>query len=83
MSYATTNPYTGEVVKTFPTATDDEVRSAITLADTTFKTWKDTSYEKRAAVLSKAASILRDRHTEYAKILTLEMENCCLKRKSN
>lgn len=73
MSYATTNPYTGEVVKTFPTATDDEVRSAITLADTTFKTWKDTSYEKRAAVLSKAASILRNKHTEYAKILTLEM----------
>ena len=25
MSYATTNPFTGEVVKTFPNATDAEV----------------------------------------------------------
>jgi len=29
MSYATTNPYTGKVVKTFPDATDAEVKQAI------------------------------------------------------
>ncbi|MDQ0203353.1 NAD-dependent succinate-semialdehyde dehydrogenase [Pectinatus haikarae] len=73
MAYATTNPYTGEVVKSFPTAKDDEVKAAIGLADDAFKGWKNTSYEERAAVLLKAAEILRKRHTEYAKILTLEM----------
>lgn len=73
MPYATTNPYTGEVIKTFPTATDEEVKAAISSADSAFQSWKETSYETRAAVLSGAARILRARHTEYAKILTLEM----------
>jgi succinate-semialdehyde dehydrogenase/glutarate-semialdehyde dehydrogenase len=73
MAYATTNPYTNEVVKTFPTATDDEVLAAIELAHNTFLSWRKTSYAERAAVLAKAASILRENHTEYAKILTLEM----------
>jgi len=29
MAHATTNPYTGEVLKTFPDATDREVEQAI------------------------------------------------------
>jgi len=73
MAYATTNPYTGEVVKTFPTATDDEVKSAIGAAHKTFQTWRFTPIAKRVEVLANAARILRERHTEYAKILTLEM----------
>lgn len=36
MAYATTNPYTGEVVKEFPTATAQEVEQAITRAHDTF-----------------------------------------------
>lgn len=73
MPYATINPYTGATVKKFPTATDDEVKAAIKLADDTFQSWKTVSYEKRAAVLSNAAHILRERQDEYAKILTLEV----------
>jgi len=73
MSYASVNPYTGEVMKTYLTATDQEVQSAISAADQAFQTWKTTSYETRAKVLSNTAAILRDRHTQYAKLLTLEM----------
>lgn len=73
MAYATTNPYTNEVVKTFPTATDEEVEAAIELAHNAFLSWRETSYAERAAVLAKAASILRENHTDYAKLLTLEM----------
>lgn len=73
MAYATINPYTGEKIKTFPTATDSEVKDAISLADDTFKSWKEASFETKAAVLSGTAHILRAKHTEYAKILTLEM----------
>lgn len=36
MAYATTNPYTGEVLKTFANASDDEVSQAITNAHETF-----------------------------------------------
>lgn len=73
MSYATTNPYTGKVEKEFPTATDDEVRAAIGAADAAFRSWRAKSVNERVQVLHNAANILRERHTEYAKILTLEM----------
>jgi len=73
MSYATTNPYTGEVVKTFPDATDAEVVSAIETAHAAFLQWKKTPFTKRASVLRKAASLLRERKDKYAHLLTLEM----------
>lgn len=73
MGYATTNPYTGEVVKEFPTATEAEIDAAIELADKAFQEWKNTSPETREEVLANAAQILRDNKREYAEILTLEM----------
>lgn len=73
MSYATTNPYTGEVVKTFPDATNAEVEQAIERAHTTFLSWKETSFAERAKVMQKAADLLRKDVDAYAKLLTLEM----------
>ncbi|ADD67844.1 Aldehyde Dehydrogenase [Denitrovibrio acetiphilus DSM 12809] len=73
MSYATVNPFTGELVKKFPDSTDAEVEQAITDADDRFKLWRTTSFKERAAVMQKAADILRKSKREFAKILTLEM----------
>lgn len=73
MGYQTTNPYTGEVVKTFETATEAEIDAAIAKADAAFATWRDTPVEDRVAVLSKAADILEENTREYAEVLTLEM----------
>jgi len=73
MSYATTNPYTGEVVKTFPDATDAEIMKAIEDADKAFSSWKETSFATRANVMQKAADLLRKDVAGYAKLLTLEM----------
>lgn len=36
MAYATVNPYTGEQLKTFPEATDEQVKQAIDAADAAF-----------------------------------------------
>lgn len=73
MLFATTNPYTGEVLKTFPTATDDEVKAAITKADAAFKSWREISFADRARVMQTAAEILRRDIDIFAPILTLEM----------
>ncbi len=73
MAYATTNPYTGQVIKTFPDATDAEVAQALDQAQTAFDAWKDTAIVERVKILKKAADLLRASHTDYAKILTLEM----------
>lgn len=59
MGYATINPYTGEVIKTFPDATDAEVTDAISQAHNAFLAWKKTPFSTRGAILQKAAVLLR------------------------
>jgi succinate-semialdehyde dehydrogenase / glutarate-semialdehyde dehydrogenase len=73
VTYATTNPYTGEVLKTFADATDAEVRQAITDAQTAFEVWKEAPFAERAKVMQSAADILRQGIDGYATILTTEM----------
>ena len=73
MTYATTNPYTGEVVKAFPDATDTEVNQAIEDANTAFLTWKKTPFAERAQIMQKAADLLRKDSDAFAELLTLEM----------
>lgn len=59
MGYATTNPYTNEVVRAFPDATDAEVDAALDMAHEAFLSWRETSFSERAAVLLKAADLMR------------------------
>ncbi len=73
MAYATTNPYTGEVLKSFPEATDSEVDQALDDAHNAFLLWKDTPVSTRKVTLQRAADLLRERTTDYAHLLTLEM----------
>ncbi|WP_158770403.1 NAD-dependent succinate-semialdehyde dehydrogenase [Paraglaciecola sp. L1A13] len=82
MTYATTNPYTGEVVKTFPDATDAEIIQAIEDANTAFLSWKNSSFAERAKVMHKAADLLRNDIDGYAKLLTLEMGKITLEAKA-
>ncbi|BBE70454.1 NAD-dependent succinate-semialdehyde dehydrogenase [Oharaeibacter diazotrophicus] len=73
MAYATVNPFTGQLVKTFPDATDAEVQAAIAAADAAFQGWRRTSFADRAAVMRQAATILRRDADAFARLLTLEM----------
>ncbi len=73
MAYSTTNPFSGEVLKTFPDATDDEVRGSIAKAHEAFLSWKETGFGERAAILQKAADLLRAESDGLSAILTLEM----------
>jgi succinate-semialdehyde dehydrogenase/glutarate-semialdehyde dehydrogenase len=73
MTYSTTNPYTGETLKTFADATDAEVAQALEQGHAAYQMWKDVATAERVTVLRKAADLLREKHTQYAKLLTLEM----------
>jgi succinate-semialdehyde dehydrogenase/glutarate-semialdehyde dehydrogenase len=73
MSYQTINPYTNEVVATFPDATKEEVDAAIAAAHNAFLSWRETPFSTRTAVLGKAAELLRADKRRYAELLTLEM----------
>ena len=73
MAYQTTNPYTGETLKTFPDATDAQVAQALEHGHSAFQQWRLQPVRERVTFLQKAADLLRARHTEYAKLLTTEM----------
>lgn len=73
MAYASTNPYTGEVVARFPDATDAEVDAAVDAAHAAFPGWARTPLSERIAHLNRAAELLRERGEELARLQTLEM----------
>jgi succinate-semialdehyde dehydrogenase/glutarate-semialdehyde dehydrogenase len=74
MAYASTNPYDGALLQTFPEHTDAEVEAALARASACFNTeWRRHTFGERAAVMRKAADILRARPDEFARLLTLEM----------
>ena len=73
MTYATINPFTGELIKEFPNATDAEVTEAIESAHQALLSWRNTSFANKAEILNRAAALLRDSKRRYAELLTLEM----------
>lgn len=74
MSFQSINPATGELLKTFPLQTDAEVFSALEKADTLYRDdWCLRSVAERAAIVGKAAKILREKRDEYVTYPTLEM----------
>ena len=73
MAYQTVNPYDNQIVATFDDLTDEQVMDILAQAQKTFESWRQTSFAERAAVLNRAAAILRERRDEFARLLTLEM----------
>ena len=74
MLYQTINPFTEEVVKTFPENTDAELQEIIEKAEAVYKNdWRLRTLDERRAVVKKAAAILRKNRDEFAKPITLEM----------
>ncbi len=73
-TYAVTNPATGEVLSTYPTATDDAVEAALASAEGAYRGWAlTTSAEERAALVRRAAELHRERREELAAIIVREM----------
>ncbi len=73
MAIQTVNPANGRVEKTFSEHSKGEVISIIEDAQEAFTQWKTTSYLHRSALMKNAAAILREKKSEYGKILTQEM----------
>jgi succinate-semialdehyde dehydrogenase/glutarate-semialdehyde dehydrogenase len=73
MSYQSINPYNGELVKSFVEHTDQQLDTSIATAATCFESWRKLSFAERAAIVSKAAGIMRERAEEFARPMTLEM----------
>jgi len=73
MAIATTNPATGEVLRTFEPLTAAQIEQKLQLAASAFREHRRTSFAERAAKMMCAAEILEKEKDECAHLMTLEM----------
>jgi succinate-semialdehyde dehydrogenase / glutarate-semialdehyde dehydrogenase len=73
MGIATVNPATGETLKTFEALTQAEVDAKIALAQSSYESYRQTSFSQRSEWMKRAADILEKKQVEFGKIMTLEM----------
>ena len=71
--YKSINPATGETLREFPAAGDEEISASLKKAQTAYDSWRQTAVPERTAVLLRVAELYRDRRDELAGIISLEM----------
>ncbi|HXA65141.1 MAG TPA: NAD-dependent succinate-semialdehyde dehydrogenase [Bryobacteraceae bacterium] len=73
MAIATTNPATGEVLRTFEPLSSAQIEQKLQLAASVFRAHRRTSFADRAAKMMRVAEILEEEKDECAHLMTLEM----------
>jgi len=73
MAYTSINPANGKLIQSFPEHTNCEVEAALSRAHEAFLSWRFETFATRAAVVRKAADLMRERLEELSRIATIEM----------
>src|SRR4051794_39377732 len=73
MAIATSNPATGETIKTFEALSAAELETKLDLAATTFRSYRLTTFADRAAWMLAAADVLDGECEDIARLMTTEM----------
>jgi len=73
MPIRTTNPATGEVIRTFDPLSDGEIDARLERAVEAFRTYRDVPFAERGRMMNRAAAILGERREAFARTMTLEM----------
>lgn len=74
MAYQSVNPFTNELLRTFPDHSDDQIEAIIAASYSAFQAdWSRRSVAERSAVIKRAAYLLQERRDDLAKLATLEM----------
>ncbi|MDQ3077534.1 MAG: aldehyde dehydrogenase family protein, partial [Pseudomonadota bacterium] len=71
-THSVINPATGGGIADLPLATKADLDEALAAAERAWPLWRATDVEKRAAILSKAGDLLRERADHIGAILTQE-----------
>jgi malonate-semialdehyde dehydrogenase (acetylating)/methylmalonate-semialdehyde dehydrogenase len=67
-----TNPATGEVIRTVPYASPEDVDTAVKAAAAAFPAWRATPPLQRARILARFRSLLEERQKDLARVITEE-----------
>ena len=73
MPFVSTNPTTGQVIETFPTADAAGVELALATAHAAFADWRHRPYAERALLMNRVAELLEGEIPVAAEVMTREM----------
>ena len=73
MPIASTNPATGETVKTFESLTRDQIDAKLDLAVEAWSAYRRTTFEQRAELMRHLAELLDSEDDRLGRLMTLEM----------
>ena len=72
-AYRTVDPATGEIGRSFDTATDGQVQAALSASVEAYASWREKPIVERAAIVKRVATLFAERADELAAIARLEM----------
>src|SRR4051794_5435342 len=73
-TYAVTDPASGSLVKTYPTATDAEIEASLASAASAYSTWSRTStVAERAALIRRVGELHEERKELLGSTIEREM----------
>ncbi|PYQ23409.1 MAG: succinate-semialdehyde dehydrogenase, partial [Acidobacteria bacterium] len=73
MTLKSINPATDELLREYPEASDQEVRTILLEASCAAAGWKQSRFPDRAQKIRRAADLLDERKAELARLMALEM----------
>src|SRR5882672_11407658 len=73
MTWQTINPASGAVVASYEETSPEAVQAIIAGAHQAYLAWRSTSFRERAALMRRAAEVLRGNAREYARLMAEEM----------
>lgn len=71
--YESINPYTNQLIKSYPTATQEEIEQALETGEKLYLTWRNQLPATRSKLLHDIANNFQKHRKEMAKTMTLEM----------
>lgn len=72
-AYRSVNPVTGEVLREYPTATDEQIAEVLDRSYTAYRSWRKVPVAQRAEIISRAADLFESQADELAADVTAEM----------
>ena len=73
MTFRSINPADGNTLGEFDACTDAELETALAAAAAAAPGWRQQALDERAALVRRAADVVRQRREELARLMTLEM----------
>jgi succinate-semialdehyde dehydrogenase / glutarate-semialdehyde dehydrogenase len=64
------NPATEELIRDYAEPSEAEIEDRLQRAQHAFSSWRTTSFADRSRLMERAAQLLRERRTGYARLMT-------------